>query len=379
MSVNVDEIIPISTSIRPTGLGFANFAKAVLFSTNISDKVPKNTYKVYKSLKALALDYAADTDTYKAANRWLGGIPATNELVVWAVDSTDASLTDTLNKARNKLWWFYTFVTEPVYNDAVKVAAVADWCNSNESFFMNCQSSGAAVDDIRNPSKSNDIASQFTSSGYRMVSTLANKLDPYAGIALCKWFASVNYQAAGTTITGEYRKLSGVKSEDLDDSAISAMKKPTKKCVFYTNVETGGSVDVGRVINSVTHSSYGEWIDDVINLAAFVNNLKVALYNAIANQPKKLGQDPRGQSILNGTAKSVCETYRSNNYLGPRNYLDPDDGVEKFTFGYEILTKPEEILDLLSPNRDARESAPLRIRIFRAGAIHLAPVDVSVY
>ena len=69
----------------------------------------------------------------------------------------------------------------------------------------------------------------------------------------------------------------------------------------------------------------------------------------------------------------------NNGYLGPRNYIDPDDGVLKFTEGYEILTQPTDILNLTDPDRAARKSAPLKIRIFRKGAIHQVPVDINVY
>lgn len=381
MSLDVGKIIPLTTAISPAGLGFANFAKAYLFAPQTElPEVGFNTdsKKTYTSLPALGVDFADTTETYKAAARWLGGIPATNELVVYGVATADATITETLNKARNKGWWFFSFFTADVYADAAKVEAIAAWSETNAAFFMNCQT-GVSAAEIRDENDELTIANTLTTAGYRLTNTFPHATDPYAGIALCKHFAAVNYQAAGTTITGEYKKLAGVASEELSGSEIAAMQSATKKCTFYTNVETAGSLDTGRVINTLTHSSYGEYIDDVINLEAFSNNLKVALYNAIANQPKKLGQDPQGQAVLIGTARSICELYISNNFLGARNYLDPDDGVNKFTVGYEILTKPEEILNLLTPNRAAREAAPLRIRIFRKGAIHTAPVDISVY
>ena len=136
---------------------------------------------------------------------------------------------------------------------------------------------------------------------------------------------------------------------------------------------------MARVINAKTHSSYGEYGDDVINLDAFINALKVSLYNLIVNQTKKLGQTSRGQAAVNSTARTVCQTYVSNGYLGEQNYTDPDDGVDKYTPGFEILTDPSEILDLSDSDRDARKSATVRIRIFRAGAIENVPVDIEVY
>lgn len=382
MSYNVDNIINIVTRISPAGLAFANFAEALMFApeSELPAGFAVDTYREYTTLTALSVDFAETTETYKAMNRWLGGIPATSKVKVWGTADADATWTATLNKARNELWWFWSFFTKPVYDDiTTAVPAIADWCNSNESYFMDCQGLAANVDDIRDPNSSADISSTLTTSGYRFASTFSHATDPYAGIALCKWFAAVNYSADKSTITGEYKKLSGVAAEDLNDSAYGAMTQDTKKCQFYSTVDLQGSTDVGRVINSWSHSSFGEWMDDVVNLAAFVNALKVTLYNTIANQPTKLGQDPIGQSTLIGSAKAVCEQYIANDYLGPRNYLDPDDGIEKFTVGYEILTKPEDILDLSDPDRDARKSAPLRIRIFRKGAIHVVDVSIDVF
>ena len=337
-----------------------------------------DTYREYSSIAEVSVDFASTTETYKAMNRWLGGIPATSKVKIWGIADADATITDTLNKARNELWWYWSFFTIAEYAVPATVIAIAEWSNSNESYFMNCQT-GASATAIRDPGDSADIASVFTTSGYRLASTFAHLTDPYAGISLCKWFAAVNYSADNSTITGEYKKLSGVAAETLTSTEYGSMTQLTKKSQFYSTVELQGSVDTGRVINSWSHSSFGEWMDDVVNLSAFVNAVKVELYNIIANQPTKLGQDPVGQSALIGRAKATCDRYVANGYLGPRNYTDPDDGVDKFTAGYEILTKPEDILNLSSPDRDDRKSAPLRIRVFRKGAIHSSIVDIDVF
>ncbi len=380
MSYDINNIVPINLRISPQGLGYANFGSAALFAPESELPVGFNvdTRRVYTSLTDLSVDFASTTETYKAASKWLGGTPSMSSLTVWATDSTDADWPTTLNKARNEFWWFFTFVTATVYASVAEATAIAGWANDNESFFMNCQT-GANATAIRDISDDTDIATVFTTNGYRYAATMSHATDAYAGITLCKLFAKVNYTATKSTITGEGKVLSGVAGEDLTGTAYAAMKLPTKKCQFYTQVENKGSVDAGRVINSWSHSSFGEYMDDVINLAAFVNGIGVELYNSAFNQTTKLGQTPAGQSVLIGAAKAFCEVYIANGYLGPRNYTDPDDGLEKFTVGYEILTKPEDILNLTDPDRDARKSAPLRIRLFRAGAIHSVPVDIDVY
>lgn len=380
MAYDVSQIIPITARIVPNGIATANFAEALMFApqTELPVGFLPDTYRTYTTLTALSVDFPDTTETYKAMVRWLGGTPATRKVKVWGAATADTTITATLNKARNVLWWYWSFFTKDVYADATKVGLIAAWHDTAESFFMNCQT-GTSATAIRVPATTTDISTVLTTSGYRHATTVAHATDPYAGIALCKHFAAVNYSAANSTITGEFKKSPGVAAEDLTDTAYDAMKLDTKKCAFYSLVELQGSNDVGRWLNTWSHSSYGEWMDDVVNLDAFVNGLKVALYNAAAGQVTKLAQTPVGQAVLIGAARGICEQYITNNYLGPRNYTDPDDGLEKYTVGYEILTKPEDILDLSDADRDARKSAAIRIRIFRAGAIHSVPVDIDVY
>ena len=380
MSYPATNIIRINARISPAGLGNANFASAMLFApqTELPVGFAADTYRTYFSLVALAEDFADTTETYKAAQRWLGGIPATRELKVWGAATADGTRAATLNKARNMLWWYWTMWTAPILAVKADVLAIAQWCEDNTSMFIDNQT-GASVVEIRDPSDVDDIATQLTTAGFRHAYTAAHATDAYSGSALAKHFAAVNYSADRSTITGEYKKSPGVPAESLSGTAYTAMQSATKKATFYSVVDNQGSIDSGRWLNTTTHSTYGEFIDDVVNLDACVNFLTTALYNAVANQPTKLQQTPVGQAVLIGTAKATMQQFISNGYLGPRNYIDPDDGLEKYTAGFEILTKPEDILDLSDADRNAHKSAPLRIRLFRAGAIHIVDVDLDVY
>lgn len=380
MSYPATNIIRINARISPAGLGNANFASAMLFAPQLELPVgfAPDTYRTYFSLPALSTDFPDTTETYKAAQRWLGGTPATRELKVYGAPTADATVTATLNKARNKLWWFWTFWTAPIYADKAKAQLVAQWCEDNSSFNMNNQT-GASAAEIRDPADTDDIASLLTAAGFRFSATPCHATDAYVGNALAKHFAAVNYSADRSTITGELKKSPGVTAESLDGTAYSAMQSDKKKAVFYTVVDNQGSTDSGRWLNTLTHSAYGEFIDDVVNLAACINFLTTSLYNTLGKQVTKLAQTPVGQAVLIGAARATMQQFISNGYLGPRNYIDPDDGLEKYTAGFEILTKPEDILDLSDADRNARKSAPLRIRLFRAGAIHIVEADLDVY
>lgn len=380
MSYPASNIIRVNARISPAGLGTANFASAMLFApqTELPAGFDPDTYRSYFSLTSLAADFADTTETYKAAQRWLGGVPATREIKVWGAATADASRAATLNKARNMVWWYWTMWTAPVLAVKADVLAIAQWCEDNTSMFVDNQT-GASATEIRDPADVDDIGTQLTTAGFRHVYTAAHATDAYAGSALAKHFAAVNYSADRSTITGEYKKSPGVTAEDLPDNAYTAMQSDKKKVVFYSMVDNQGSTDSGRWFNTLTHSTYGEFIDDVVNLDACINFLTTALYNTLGNQVAKLAQTPQGQAVLIGSARATMRQFINNGYLGPRNYTDPDDGLEKYTAGFEILTKPEDILDLSDADRNARKSAPLRIRLFRAGAIHIVDVDLDVY
>lgn len=379
MSYPADRIIQVNARISPAGLGTANFASALIFCAEADvAALPINTYKTYFTIQEVAADFPESTETYKSAAKWIGGTPKMRELKIWITDTTDASLTVTLNKARDSIWWYWTILTADVYAVEASVIMVAAWCEDNGSMLINNQT-GTSAAAIRVQATTTDIASQLTLLGYRHVYTAAHATDAYAGTALAKPFAAVNYSAERSTITGEFKKSPGVLAEDLKGSEIAAMESDLKKVTFYSIVELQGSSDVGRWLNTRTHSTYGEFIDDVVNLDAFINTLTVRLYNALANVTTKLEQTPRGMAVLLANARQVCEQYIANGYLGARNYIDPDDGLEKFTLGYEILTLPEDILDISPEDRASRLSAPIRIRLFRAGAIHRAIVDLDVY
>ena len=146
---------------------------------------------------------------------------------------------------------------------------------------------------------------------------------------------------------------------------------------FYTVVETGGEEDDGRVINSKSTSSFGEYIDDVFNLDGFVNALMVNVYNALANA-KKLGQTPDGQQVLINAAAQIGQRFIDNGFLGQRTYVSGETGDEVLSDGYEILSKATDILDLTDAERGARFSAPIIMRVFRAGAIHAVDITVDV-
>lgn len=374
----IEQIIPITTRISPAGLSTANFASAMLFAnkTELPSGFTKDTVRTYYSTSSLAADFAPTTETYKAGAKFLGSTPAVPKLTVWGTANDDTDIETTLTKAFNKHYWYWTLVTKDVLETEDDVLAIASWCEENSVMFPNSQT-GEAVVKIRNPDADDDICSKLNKLGYRHAFTVAHSTDPYAAYALIKHSASVNYSADNSTIDTEFKKSPGVAAEDLSDTEQNAMV--TKRCAFYSVLDLQGSTDSGRWLQTWSHSTYGESISDIVDLDAFVNSLRVELYNTIVNQTTKLPQTPVGQEALIGAAKRVGRQYIRNRYLGPRNYISPDTGLEAYTEGFEVLTKATDILDLSDSDRAARKSAPINMRVFKAGSVRICDVTVDVY
>lgn len=380
MAYQASNIIRISETISASGLSTANFTSYLIFAP--SSELPSSpafahdTWESFSSTAAIqAAGFPTTSETYKAAAKILGSTPATSSVTIYGRNSADTDWPTTLNKARNSLWWYWSVFTADVYASIPAVLAIAAWCETNNSAFMNCQT-GTNATEIRTQSATDDICTQLNALGYRHTFTAAHATDAYAGLALTKFFAAVNYSGTNTTITGDYKKSPGVAAEDLTDTAYTAMVN--KKCMFYTIVANDGSEDSGRWINTYSHSTYGEWMDDVVNLDSFVNAMRVGLYNTLT-AAKKLPQTPRGQAVLLGEARKICKQFVANDYLGPRDYTNPDTGDSAYTVGYEILTDANDILDLSDTDRAARKAYPISIRLFRAGAIHFVDLDLTIY
>lgn len=375
MAYPAESIININALISSAGLGTANFGAGMFFADfdSSSDATfATGTYRDYGSPSAVAKDFDIASDPYRAALAWFSALPKPKSLRIYLRIEDDTPV-ESLNDAINKGIWFYWHEFETAIRaniaDVLALQAASDAAGKFWPFTTN----DAAV---RDPSLTTDVVSQARAKGSRRMFLLSHATAPYAGFELAAVFSRVNFNAANTTITGEFKKLPGITAENLTLTAYSAMKQ--KGAVFYTVVETGGEQDSGRVINSKTTSTYGEFIDDVFNLDAFVNFLTVGLYNALAKVPTKLKQTPEGQQILIDAAAQIGEKFIDNGYLGARNYTSETTGEEVLSRGYEVLTVASDILNISDAERSARGAAPITMRIFRAGAIHAVDVTVNV-
>lgn len=375
MAYPAESFINITTLINSAGLGNSNFGAGMVyadFDSSSDATFIEGTYRDYGSTSQIANDFDVASDPYKAGEAWFSAVPKPKTLRIYLRIEEDTPV-ESFNDAINKGIWFYWFEFETsiraVDADVLALAAAGDAAGKFFAYTTN-QST------VRDPAISTDIVSKAVTQGSRRLFVASHATELYEGFEIAAVFSRVNFNAANSTITGEYKKLPGIDAESLTPTAYGAMK--AKGAVFYTVVETGGEKDNGRIINSKTTSTFGEYIDDVFNLDAFTNFMTVALYNALTKVPTKLRQTPAGQQTLIDAAAQVGEKFIGNGYLGERLYTDDETGEEKLSRGYEILTKAEDILQISDAELAARGAAPIRMRIFRAGAIHTVDLTANV-
>lgn len=378
MGVDVSDIIKVTVNVGAKGLGYTNFGSAVVFA-NASDllasAIEPDKYKTYTKIEDVAVDFATSSETYKLCEIWLGGFPALQSVKVFVRNSSDASWADTLNKARDQFWWYWTLVSKDVLETTADVLAIAKWCEAQGSYFPNSQT-GTNAEQIMDESVDNDVASELTKLGLNHVFTSAHKTDAYSAVYAAKLLAAVNYSAENSAITVEGKTSSGLASMEVKGSEVTAMK--TKNVAYYTTVTAGDSVDVGVWLNTKTHSSLKRFMDSVIDMDALKNRLEVDLYNVIRGTTTKIPQTTVGQASLIDATRAVFNRFVLNGVLGARKWTNPNTNIEQDTPGYVILTEPEDIEDLSDADRAERKAAPINAVVLPSGAVHTVDISVTV-
>lgn len=383
MSYSVDNIIPVNLLLTPAGLGYADFSSAMIFAdaTDLVDKVKfeAGTFRDYNSTSGIAADFKTDSDIYRIATRYFANIPKPPQITVWMKNPTE-SLVENMNSAADALWRYHYFFKN---TDVTKESAIsiADWADANGHPVWLTFSDEGIVD----PNIKDDVISILKSKGNRHVfagykSPSSVKTDPtqaYAMIQLAAAFHKFRPAGINTAITGEFQVLPGVIGDDLKTSAYNALK--AKNSVFFTQIELTGQTDNSRVINSKSMSSYGEFIDDVVNLDVLKNYIQVDGYNYIAGAGSKRALTPRDYGGLLTTISDTCKRFYNNGVLGTGSYVDPDDGKTKVAqFGFILRSKPEDVLNLTSSQRKQRQYPSTSILVILARAGHVAEININV-
>jgi hypothetical protein len=390
MAYSVDNIIPINILITPAGIGYANFSTAFIIARQADLEAGAtfgvDTYRDYSTLDEVGKDFSVGSDTYQMATRWFANIPKPLTVSVWMWNddaTTGDSIIDTLEKANDAAWRYWYFLPHDVYSVEATAILLADWADATEHPVPMTLSAAAVVD----PQSTTDLASVLRNKGNRRVfvgyvpQSIVDT-DPtqqYAMVQLAASFQKFRPLGDRTAITAEYQVLPGVigARDQITTTGYGALKE--KNVAFFTAVELKGQFDNSRVINSKSMSSFGEFIDDVVNLDVLKNYLQVDGYNYITGTPTKRGLTPRGYAGLLATLDQTCKQFYNNGVLGQGEYTDPETGETRLAeYGFVNFGRPEDVFDLTTAQKRDRQFPETSILAILARAGHTAAVTVTV-
>lgn len=382
---DVGNIIPINILLTPAGLGYANFASALIFATQeqlaTGVSFDLDSFRDYGSLPEVAVDFDTESEVYRMATRWFANLPTPMSLSVWMWDDASDTPVEVSNKAAAEIFRYFHFWDQSVTDVQANAIALADWADANTRYLLFATTDSGVID----PQIDTDILSVLQAKGNRRVTVCYRDPDSvaldatqiYAPIQLAAAFYKFRPTGLRTAITGEFQVLPGVIGDELSTTAYNAIK--AKGGCFFTKIELKGQTDNSRVINSRSMSSYGEFMDDVYNLDVLANYLQVDGYNYMTGTSTKRPYTPQGYAGYLATLEETAKRFYANGVLGEGAYADPETGDPKIAkFGYAFFSKPEDILEVSAATKRDRQYPDTNMLVILSRAGHSAAINLTV-
>ena len=376
MDLSISNVITVSVSETPTGVGAYNTSNLAIFTRDTAGgSFGSLGYKIYLEPSEVATDFGSDSKTYKMAlavfsqqpNILAGG----GYLVVIpfvGAETLDVAITRT----KDLVQYFglmqsdnLATITETVLVDA---SAVVQTLNKMLFVVSNTEAdiqSGGMIDDLRVAGKSHTRALFYKDAtalnGILMMAS-------YAGRAL-----SVNFSGSNTTQTMHLKDLIGVLPDPgMTQTILGEAQAAGADC--YVSIQ-----GVPKVFCSAANT----YFDSVYNLLWFAGAIEVAGFNWLAQSSTKIPQTELGMDGLKSAYRQVCEQAVSNQYSAPGTWTSATTFGNQGDFlanisqrGYYIYSMP--IAKQSAADRVARKAPLVQIALKEAGAIHSASIIVNI-
>lgn len=263
--------------------------------------------------------------------------------------------------------FLYGWVLDAAYRDSSDQVAAGQWAQANGLVMPLVSNSPLAWD----PNSTTDLGPEITDLGlFRAWPYYHDDADYYPDMALLAVMLSVNYAQKESTITAKFKDLIGIPTVGLTETQWSVLESKG----YNTFTLTGNTARVNREGTTGNTSWY---MDDVVNLDNFKEELEVAEYNVFLRNGV-VGNDPAGQAKLQDGLQQICEKYVFNGTFSSRRVLDTSN-IDGFRIDppYEIIPGLFELQT--TAERADRVGPPFTINVNLRGAIHSIAVAVNAY
>lgn len=371
MELELSNIINISVSQTPAGIGALNTSNLAIFSSEVPGSFPVEGYKIYLSPAEVATDFGSSSTTYKMANAVFAQQPnilANNGYLV-VIPLGANTLEQGILAFKDVIQFFGVMTTTILSQTDMLDAASTIQSLQKMAFFVSRTSTdvdvGGKLDLLRQNGYNQSRGLYY--GGATDLSALM-MMAAYAGRAL-----STNFSGSNTTQTMQLKDLIGVTAD------------PSMTQTIYEKCQDAG-VDVYASIQGVAKvltSGANDFFDQVYNLQWFIISLQVAGFNFLAQSSTKVPQTEQGVTALKSAYRSVCEQAVTNQYVAPGSWNSPTTFGNQADFlanivqrGYYIYSVP--VAQQSAVDRADRKAPLVQIAIKEAGAIHSSNVIVNV-
>lgn len=385
--LELTNIINVSVSLNPTGLGNFNINNLALFTKEVpiaNDESssssssgageyvpgPYGTYRSYASAAEVGSDWGTESETYEMAvavfsqqpNILAGG----GNLIIFTMGA-DETLAEAIDRTVDVV--FYCGIISTDYPASANFEALASQVQAYGDKILFLPSSisadiAGAFTDIKDAKLTNTRCLYYSTSALDARLFAAS----YAGRGL-----SVDFEGSRTALTMNLKSLSGI---DPDEAITQSVYDACKTAGVDVYVSFAGAV--GAVSNGAN-----KYFDEVHNLIWFVSQLKVVGFNTLFQIGTKVPQTEEGMSYLKAAYRSVCEQGVNNGYIAPGRWTSPEwfgnqDDMSKNIAqrGYYIYSP--SIATQSTTARSNRQAPLVQIAIKEAGAIHKTDVVVFI-
>lgn len=246
------------------------------------------------------------------------------------------------------------------------------------SNFMESQTFGLAGLQSNNlqapdPGVTTDIGYILREAGLRrsfLVWTGDQNPEEFPEVAILSYMLHVDYAQTNSTVTAKFKNLNGITTVGITETELSVLNN--KRYNTFTRVGNNA-----RTFRDGVDSSPIWYMDSLINLDNYKEELQVALYNVFLREGK-IPYTEVGQDKLYQAAYQISNRYVRNGTFADRRTEDSNrpDGTRTIpAFTIEL----QDLAFVTEAQRQAREGTPMQIDAYEAGAMHSLQVNVNAF
>ena len=376
--------LPISRTVNVTvskNTGFAarrGFGVPLfLTSTAVAGELDAdNLTKAYGSLDEVAVDFAASTEFFQAAQAAFSQNPRPLQIKAGFYDRSagepsETDIQDAINAIADVDSEFYFLTVESLLRDTPAADGLIAWVESqNKMLFLDSNDNRHEdASDTANVSARHKGTVQRTAVFYH------NDATTYPAFAFAASAGTRNFDDANTAYTAKFKSIQGLSTVDVGSAAVQAITG------FVPQI--GQDVESGHLANTYVNIGGSNFVVEGSTLTpnVFIDEIHASDWVQLRTEEEML-------NILTGNER-VALTEQGMNLLasGPRQVesiarqagivaedLNPETGDFESSF---IITVPS-VFDVPESQRRARIAPAIRVDFRYAGAVHYSTVNYSI-